>query len=170
MSPNPGITPMKKSPPAKKKTIDVFWMDDEEDIAEFKQEEAEEKANSNWQDISDPREIVQQLDLGMFGIPGMSGTFPEDEAGWEHLMQEFDREMQQMTRQGSLTQRASMAAFQRLIRDQQKGGVRGWISRLFTDLVERVFKALTFGRPNPRRSRKKDKRKIIKTEQNPSPR
>ncbi|HMF29874.1 MAG TPA: hypothetical protein VKK79_00555 [Candidatus Lokiarchaeia archaeon] len=162
MTPSPSNDDEKKLDSKKKKNVDVFWMDDDEEIAEFKQQETEEQAKSQWQDIQDPNDVIAQLTSGMFGIPGQPGGFPEDEADWEQAFKEFEREMRRVSGQGSFAERASMRALQLLMVDQQKGGARGRISRFFTGILEKVFGALDRTRApkmKPQKAQKSQRKK-----------
>jgi hypothetical protein len=139
-----------------KKKVDVFWMDDDEEIAEFKHHETEEQERSQWQDIQDPNDVLKQLTQGIFGMPGFGEGGPETEEEWKQAFKEFEREMQKMTGRGSFTERATMKAMQRLMVDQQRGGVMGRLSRLFTGILDRVFGVMDRSRM-PRQNPKKSK-------------
>jgi hypothetical protein len=152
---------VRKTDLLEKKKIDVFWMDDDEEIAEFKQLESEEQSRSQWQNISDPNEVLDQLARGMFGMPGFGSGTPESEEDWARAMKEFEREMQKMTGQGSFAERATMKAMQRLMFDQQRGGVMGRISRLLTNVLERMFGVMDRSRAPKQKPRKsRDSKKV----------
>ncbi len=137
----------------KKKSIDVFWMDDETDREQFQKKEQAERRKANWQGIEDADVLSQLMPVeGAFGEPTSS------EEDWEAEMQRFERQMRLRSRSGSFAERVSTTALRRFMETQQKGGTGGRISRLLGNLAGRIFAVI--GRPGiapPNRPRTKKK-------------
>ncbi len=140
---------------SKKKKIDVFWMDDEDDREQFQQKEQAERRKANWQDIKD-EDVLSQLGPR----EGFIGDSPSPEEEWAKEMQQFEREMRQRSRTGSFTERISNTALRRFMEEQQKGGTRGRISRILGNLFARIFGVI--GRAGMPPSRKAPKKKRSK--------
>jgi hypothetical protein len=135
----------------KKKPIDVFWMDDEEDREQFQKKEQAERRKANWQGIEDA-DVLSQLNP----VEGVIGEPPSSEENWEAEMQRFERQMRLRSRSGSFAERLSTTALRRFMEAQQKGGTGGRISRLLGNLTGRIFGVI--GRPGmapPNRPKKK---------------
>ncbi len=138
----------------KKKKIDVFWMDDEEDREQFQQKEQAERRKTNWQGIEDKDVLSQLMPEG-----GFFGEGPSSEEEWEREMQQYEREMRARSRSGSLAERVSGTALRRFMEAQQKGGTAGRISRMLGNLFAKIFGVIgRTGMPPPSRHSKKKKR------------